>query len=436
MGRIINNRKISEITQFSDVEKELIHEIISGKYVLVLGPDVILKDEYSNGNSIEYLDELFRNWSYEEGKFYSDENARKRGIRDFGQKYSCYDNDETKELNDISPDVEELINKGFFKFIITTAYDEYLECLMKKIYSQDELKVLNIYSDVDKNVVIREDEYGKIKPILFYAFGKLNSNYDFAYSDTDKLELLSRWLQKTNRWENLFNYLRNKKILAVGCKYDDWFFRFFWYCLRQNIEKGKMCEGDVAISLNIENSESDRKLKEYLECIQVKMHGNARDFIKHLNTKLTDEYAYKMISDSMNNRENIFISYATEDFFTVYQICTILLREGYNVWMDNEKLRGGDGYEERIKDAISQCKVFLPILSAQVKKDLQNGNKRYYKDTEWEQIKDNKKAKIIPITIFGFDIRQDRELLPEILKNTSSVDWTKEGEKHLLNSLK
>ena len=104
--------------------------------------------------------------------------------------------------------------------------------------------------------------------------------------------------------------------------------------------------------------------------------------------------------------------------------------------MDNEKLRGGDGYEERIKDAISQCKVFLPILSAQVKKDLQNGNKRYYKDTEWEQIKDNKKAKIIPITIFGFDIRQDRELLPEILKNTSSVDWTKEGEKHLLNSLK
>ena len=104
------------LVHLNQVEKELIHEIISGKYVLVLGPDVILKDEYSNGNSIEYLDELFRNWSYEEGKFYSDENARKRGIRDFGQKYSCYDNDETKELNDISPDVEELINKGFFKF--------------------------------------------------------------------------------------------------------------------------------------------------------------------------------------------------------------------------------------------------------------------------------------------------------------------------------
>ena len=51
MGRIINNNKKVENDQYSDVEKELVHKIVSGEYVLVLGPDVILKENHSEGNS-------------------------------------------------------------------------------------------------------------------------------------------------------------------------------------------------------------------------------------------------------------------------------------------------------------------------------------------------------------------------------------------------
>lgn len=453
MGRIINNNKKVENDQYSDVEKELVHKIVSGEYVLVLGPDVILKDNYSEGNSVRYLNEQFQDWSNDNKKQYLDERATKRGLREFESMCYSYYDDDCGTLGDISLDVKELIEKDFFKLVITTAYDKYLECLMRKIYTDNKLTVLNIYSNADKTYQFIKDEYGEDKPVLFYAFGKIDSGYDFAYSDTDKLELLSRWLQGKNEWKNLYNYLKNKKILAIGCKHDDWFFRFFWYCLSSNIEN--MGNGNVAISLDTETSESDRNLKKYLEHIQVKNHGDAKVFIRDLNTKLSGEYVYGMISDSVTyaygKGKKIFISYAHEDFFTTYLIARFLLNKGYSVWMDSEKLRGGNGYVKRITDAIAQCDVFIPILSTQVKKDLANINDpmekigRYYKDDEWNQIisynnMDNEQTsmrkKIIPMLIFGFTKDDVNKLkLPQIFKNNHVVDWVNEGYSAIVKSL-
>ena len=80
------------------------------------------------------------------------------------------------------------------------------------------------------------------------------------------------------------------------------------------------------------------------------------------------------------------------------------------------------------------------MLSRQTKQDIIEHKYRYYKDEEWVKIKDNKKAKIIPITIYGFNIATDRDLLPESFTVqsaiNSSINWTEESRENLINSLR
>ena len=238
-----------------------------------------------------------------------------------------------------------------------------------------------------------------------------------------------------NSPNNLISYLKSKKILAIGCKFDDWHFRLFWYCLRQDF--GCM-RGDVAISLE-EGDASDRKLSGYLERIGVRDRGNSREFMRELGVHLQNNNLYQELRERLSIGQ-IFISYASEDFFIVYQIASTLWEAGYKVWFDNDKLCGGDGYDKRIESAINGCTVFIPVLSRQTKQDIIEHKYRYYKDEEWVKIKDNKNAKIIPVTIYGFNIAKDRDLLPDFFTVqsaiSSSINWTEESKENLINSLR
>jgi hypothetical protein len=312
---------------------------------------------------------------------------------------------------------------------------------MREVYGE-ELRVLNFKDDRDKNVIFdSKSEYGNIHPTLFYVFGKAGSkdNIDFVYSENDKIKLISQWLGN-NSPQKLVEYLKKKKILAVGCKFDDWHFRFFWYCLRQDF--GYMV-GDVAISLQ-DDDDSDKKLLNYLNQNNITNRGNSREFLKNLSKELQYNSAYGEIRNKLTFG-GIFISYAHEDFPIAYQICTVLLEQGYNVWFDvdlkrdennNIHLNPGNDYDSRILNAINQCKVFIPILSKQIRDDLKEEKWRYYKDVEWKIIKDNTFATIIPLTIYGFDKNQDLHLLPEIFTNKHFADWTEGGRDSLINELR
>lgn len=423
MGRIPNNN-ISK----KQVLDSLTDAICKGEYVLVLGADVVLKEEYGGGNSTLYIEEEFNK---EHTAPFPTIDDRKREIMKFlGEGSWNYD------LEEVSEDLIQLIRTKCFRVVLTTTYDAYIEAVMKDTYGE-ELRVLNFHKSKDRSIIFDEkSEYDVIPPTLYYAFGKAGSDdiSDYTYSENDKIKLISQWLG-VNSPNNLISYLKSKKILAIGCKFDDWHFRFFWYCLRQDF--GCM-RGDVAISLQ-EGDASDRKLSGYLERIGVRNRGNSREFMRELGIHLQNNYIYQELRERLSVGQ-IFISYASEDFRIVYQIASTLWEAGYKVWFDNDKLCGGDGYDKRIESAINGCTVFVPVLSRQTKQDIIEHKYRYYKDEEWVKIKDNKKAKIIPITIYGFNIATDRDLLPESFTVqsaiNSSINWTEESKENLINSLR
>ena len=60
----------------------------------------------------------------------------------------------------------------------------------------------------------------------------------------------------------------------------------------------------------------------------------------------------------------IFLSYASEDTQAALRVCETLRAEGLEVWFDKSELRGGDAWDNAIRDRIKDCALFLPVISA------------------------------------------------------------------------
>ena len=60
----------------------------------------------------------------------------------------------------------------------------------------------------------------------------------------------------------------------------------------------------------------------------------------------------------------VFLSYASQDAEAAQKICEALRAAGIEVWFDQSELRGGDAWNRRIREQIHDCRVFIPIISA------------------------------------------------------------------------
>lgn len=60
----------------------------------------------------------------------------------------------------------------------------------------------------------------------------------------------------------------------------------------------------------------------------------------------------------------IFISYAREDTGAARRIAEALRDQGMEVWFDQNELRGGDAWDQKIRKQIRECALFIPIISA------------------------------------------------------------------------
>jgi TolB-like protein/Flp pilus assembly protein TadD len=59
-----------------------------------------------------------------------------------------------------------------------------------------------------------------------------------------------------------------------------------------------------------------------------------------------------------------FLSYASQDADAAQRICEALRAAGIEVWFDRSELRGGDAWDQKIRQQIHDCTLFLPVISA------------------------------------------------------------------------
>jgi TolB-like protein/Flp pilus assembly protein TadD len=64
------------------------------------------------------------------------------------------------------------------------------------------------------------------------------------------------------------------------------------------------------------------------------------------------------------SNKGVFLSYASQDAEAAKRICESLRQGGIEVWLDQSELRGGDAWDQRIRQQIRDCALFIPIISA------------------------------------------------------------------------
>src|SRR6516165_4639168 len=75
----------------------------------------------------------------------------------------------------------------------------------------------------------------------------------------------------------------------------------------------------------------------------------------------------------------VFLSYASDDVEAAERIATALRAAGIEVWFDREELRGGDAWDQRIRQQIHDCRLFVPIISANTEARLEGYFRREWK---------------------------------------------------------
>lgn len=314
--------------------------------------------------------------------------------------------------NEIEPTLLQLLATKCFRMVLTTTIDPYVEIAMEKVWGKNGFRILNIYGD-EKDLLPNElisDEFNEIQPTLYYVFGKADierRKNKFVLTENDAMSVIPKWFS-SERPKELLKYIQAKdmKILSVGCKFDDWLFRFFWFILRGEINN--LSTGQVAV----EFTKEDEKLKRYLEQQDVKLFPDARLFMNEATNKIQSAITLKNLQ---RRGDGIFISYAHEDKYLALPLFNKLCQQGYNVWIDERKTEPSDEYDKRIMNAINGCKIFMPILSSQVATDLKQDVYRYYRKEEWRiaQIRYNDERdfdggfKILPVVIGQYQIRSE-----------------------------
>src|SRR6202167_2828465 len=115
----------------------------------------------------------------------------------------------------------------------------------------------------------------------------------------------------------------------------------------------------------------------------------------------------------------VFLSYAAQDAEAGRRICEALGAAGIEVWFDQAELRGGEVWDRKINEQIHQCRLFMPIISA----NTEARDEGYFR-REWgvavERMRDmaEHKAFLVPVVIDGTGERE--AAVPERFRH---VQW-------------
>lgn len=96
----------------------------------------------------------------------------------------------------------------------------------------------------------------------------------------------------------------------------------------------------------------------------------------------------------------VFLSYASQDAQAAQRICDALRAAGIQVWFDRSELRGGDAWDHSIRQQIHECRLFIPVISA----NTERRDEGYFR-REWSlavdrtRDMDHKRTFLVPVVI-------------------------------------
>ena len=431
--------------------KKFIKSIFNGKYALVIGNENILnKDIEKTGDVHQYfLRKVNNHYNSQYDDYWDIALEKTEKINPIRQLIS--NGEISFQVNHISKELFHLLETRLFTTVLTTTTDGYVEAAMRQIWGR-RLRVVNFYDKetIDElQNILKQCRRGKKynEPTLIYVFGKLDVEditKRYIKTDAEAIQLIEQWMLLDKANNEFINYIRDKRLLTLGCKFDNWYFRFFWYILTGVI---KSCEennfdgkGEVLFSID-EDDKSEKQLLQFLNRTDICVLGDANTFIRKLTEILTnDSFDAPFRKQIIEARRSggIFISYCSKDAIAASQLFFQLCDLKMDVWIDSARLYGGEDYEEKIYDAINAAKVVITILSPNIADDLISESTDHYYNKEWRMAQQFNDKVIIPLAINGYSLRAQYHQNYEniVVQKPSGIDLMEaDGFAKLINSL-
>lgn len=438
--------RISQQQEVVFSQEQFVEDVCNGEYILLIGSEVIMdKQEEPTGDVNQYILRAINSGLGHDYKDFNELVTRSGEGIDAIRNLLNSEDDWSYDINDIAHELMSLMETRLFRFVLTTTFDGYMETLMDHVWGKGSYRVVNIDDKLSVDNLrntLADCRNGKIynEPTLFYIFGKAvkDEAKKFVRTDDDAIQIIEKWIQMPKE-DPVLRFIRNKKLLALGCKFDNWYFRFFWYVLKREISRFR--EGQVAFGLNTDN-QIDNKLETFLKHAKIYRHNDARAFMADIVKTMTStdsDNPFRELVIKSRKRGGVFLSYCSKDVVMARQVFFMLRKQGYNVWFDNVRLHGGDDYNKEIEEAIGEAKVFIPLLTPQIAEDLKQGNLDNYYNQEWRMAAQLGNKRILPLATNGYSLRSDyhTQTFESIINgNLSGIDLMQsDGFSRLVESL-
>ena len=260
-----------------------------------------------------------------------------------------------------------------FDIYVSTTFDPLLEMALNSVRFAD-VPSTEVLSYAPNRIADLPTERDRLtRPIVYHLFGKLSASPTYVISDEDLLEFICALQNEHLAPEKLFHELEHNHLLFIGSNFSNWLARLF---LRMAKRQRLSDPRDVGEVLADGHSGSDERLVAFLQQVSVRtrIYMGAERFVEELHArwqarqKPSVAVALSPARFPPPAREMpdnaVFISYAREDLPAVREIKARLEAVGVTTWFDMERLEAGDDYDRKIRQNISRCSYFIPVISA------------------------------------------------------------------------
>lgn len=253
------------------------------------------------------------------------------------------------------------------------------------------------------------------EPIVYHLFGKVSWMREYVVSDEDLLDYIETLFAPGRKPDKLFDALGENDLLLLGGNFSDWLVRLFLRLVKAKRLASPRQRAALEI-LADEGTRSDPALVSFLSNFSATtrvFHGNAPEFIEELATRWTTRFG----QSAKRGSQTVFLSYAREDTVAARALAAGLEKEGFDVWFDASRIKGGT-YDEMIERAIKQCALFIPLLSRTTEQHVKDVYFR--REWNWAEERDTRNAAeitfILPIVV-DESSREDFKYLPARFRN-------------------
>jgi hypothetical protein len=299
----------------------------------------------------------------------------------------------SEELRDVHTTLKAIIAEGGYdvpqsllklaeieplRLFLTTTFDLLLEEALDRVRHPDgERRTVCLAHTVaskhhdsdlpDSPVMTREP----VPSMVFHLFGVPVPFNDYAVTDEGMLEFTHSLQSGPKSPARLLDFLDTKQLLMIGSSFPDWLARFFIRAAKRERMWLAKNRGDFL-------AETTPRLHPSFDAF-LRSFGPGMKTFPDAPVAFVDEL-HRRWKAASPGREGaaaapaavsippmppgaIFISYASEDAAIARTITERLKSQKLDVWLDEERLRGGERFGETIFRYIDESTLFLPVIS-------------------------------------------------------------------------